>query len=481
MKKILLLLILAAGARLAAHGEIRLPGIVGDHMVLQQQSRAALWGWAKPGGRVTVGASWGESASVEADGQGRWRVELPTPGAGCEPYEITVADGDGAITLHDVLVGEVWFCSGQSNMEMPLGGFWNQPVEGANGDIVRAERLPMLRMATVARTHAQEPAEDAEVAWEVCSSRTAPRFSATAFYFARLLHETLGVPVGVINSSWGGSKIEGWMPREIVAGYADIDLAEMTGEVEYDYLRPVIMYNGLLYPMRNYTIRGFVWYQGCSNVGAHAVYAERMAAMVAHWRGLWGDAGLPFYFAEIAPYRYGDADAGAYLREAQHRAARMIPNSGIVSTSDLVKPYEEYCIHPSRKREAGERLACMALNRTYGYSGIACDSPVYKSMERCGDGSVVLAFDHADDGFDIHGEPTGFEAAGADGIFRPAEAELLFAERCIRVRLADGTPVEAVRYCFHDWSPSAVWSCRGLPLVPFRTDDRNGEKRPEAE
>jgi len=465
------LLLLGVGSCRAG---LRVPQIIGDAMVLQQRSDAVLWGWADPGARITVAASWSDArAEARADAAGRWRVAVATPAAGDTPYRVTVSDGRDSLVFNDVLIGEVWFCSGQSNMEMPLDGFRNQPVADAREVLVRANGFTGIRMATVPHAMAGEPQQEVGGAWQRCTTETAHRFSATAFYFARLVNEVLGVPVGIIQCSWGGSKVEGWMPRELLAGYPDVDPEDATREGVFDNQRPMIMYNAMLYPLHDYTIRGFIWYQGCSNVGAHAVYAERQAAMVAHWRALWGLGELPFYFVEIAPFRYGGGrDDGAFLREAQHRAAELIPSSGIVSTSDLVMPYEQGCIHPTRKREVGERLACMALNRTYGFSGIACDDPVFREMEHCDDGSVILSFDHLGEGFMFGGRPVeGFEVAGEDRVFHPAKAGIYWAEMRIRLAHPDGVPVAAVRYCFHDWSPSTLRNCLGLPLVPFRTDD----------
>ncbi|MDE7123781.1 MAG: sialate O-acetylesterase [Alistipes sp.] len=471
MKRFYALLASLLVAVCGAQAGLRVPQIIGDAMVLQQRCDATLWGWADPGSRITIRTSWSDApVAVRADAAGRWQAAVATPAASRAPQRVTITDGRTTIVCDDVLIGEVWFCSGQSNMEMPLDGFWNQPVEGANDDIARSGRLAGVRMVTVPHVMASVPQEEVGGAWQRCSPATSPRFSATAFYFARLLDEVLDLPVGIIHCSWGGSTVEGWMPGDLVAGYGDVNLADTTRTGCDDCLRPTVMYNAMLHPLHRYAIRGFLWYQGCSNVGRHETYAARQAAMTARWRALRGSDELPFYFVEIAPYDYGGADAGALLREAQHAAARMIPASGIVSTADLVRPHERGCIHPSRKREVGERLAFLALNRTYGLAGIACDSPTFREMERCDDGSAVLSFDHAESGFAFAGEIEGFEAAGADGRFRPAQARLLFDERRIRVALPDGEPVAAVRYCFRDWAPAQLWSCRGLPLVPFRTD-----------
>lgn len=471
MKKLLFLLILLAGA-VAAHAALRLPEIIGNNMVLQQQSAVMLWGWANPDTRITVSASWDDTLlQTRSDQTGLWRISLKTLNASYAPQWITISDGQERRTLDNILIGEVWFCSGQSNMAMTLNGYNNQPVEGANEDIVRAGRLTGVRMATVPRAKASTARDEVGGGWELCTTQTAPRFSAAALYFARLLNETLDVPVGIIHSSWGGTRVEGWLPNEIVAQYEDVNMADTTRADCKDSARPAVMYNAMVHPLHNYTIRGFLFYQGCANVGRHKTYAERLATMVSVWRERWALGEIPFYFVEIAPYEYKDNPSGALLRESQHRAAELIPNSGVVSTSDLVKPSEMHCIHPARKREVGERLAFMALNRTYGLSGICCDGPEFRDMELQQDGSALLSFDNADGGFSHFGRLEGFEAAGADRVFHPAEATLGASDRKIRVSLSGGKPVAAVRYCFHNWSPGTLWNNRGLPVVPFRTDD----------
>ena len=303
MKKMLLLLFgLAAAWSVAA--KVSLPDAIGSNMVLQQNTNVKLWGWADPHAAVTVVASWGAKASAKSDGEGRWEVTLKTPAGSYEPQRITVASGDKRV-LDNVLIGEVWFCSGQSNMDMPLGGYWNGLVEGGNEAIACADaQRGRIRFLKVAYSQGYTPQERVPGAWNEFTTATAARCSATAYFFAEMLNDVLGVPVGVIDCSWGGSRVESWTSQEILETYPDIDVSEKGIAAVDEWLRPLVMYNGMLHPVAGYTVRGYLWYQGESNVGAHAVYAERLANMVKLWRGLWGQGELPFYFVEIAPFNY---------------------------------------------------------------------------------------------------------------------------------------------------------------------------------
>lgn len=474
MQKILLILLLSFGTGSIVRAEVRLPGILSDHLVLQHSSLVTLWGWARPESPVTVTASWGECAAATADDAGRWSVRIATPAAGYTPHDIRIADTDNSVELHDVLIGEVWLCAGQSNMFMPLKGLDEQQIiDNSAEDIADAENYPAIRMATTPLLQAVTPQDDIAVTWQICSPQTAPDFSAVAYYFARNLSQALDVPIGILQSSWGGSRIECWMSREALAPFLKIKEKGINStSYEIECLRPTVMFNAMIHPLKEYTIRGFIWYQGCSNIGQYATYDQRMKALADEWRQLWGSAELPFYFVEIAPYQYGGRDLAAWLREAQHRAADLIPHSGFVSTADLVNPDEENCIHPSRKGEVGERLAALALNRTYGCSIFACEAPAYESAEFCDDGSVILSFRNTGDGLLSQSEElTGFEAAGKKRKFEAAKAELLPDGTHIRILPQNGEKIAAVRYCFRNWSPSAIWNADGLPLIPFRTDD----------
>ncbi|WP_418409535.1 sialate O-acetylesterase [Alistipes sp.] len=468
MKRIFLLLACLAAVWSAA-AKVELPEIIGSGMVLQQNAEARLWGWANPRAAVRIETSWGGKCTVESDAKGRWVAVVKTPAGSYEPQRITITSGE-RVTLDNVLVGEVWFAAGQSNMEMPLGGFNNCPVAGANEVIARAgARRGKLRYVKVPLTATYTPQERVAGKWNECTAETAPRFTATGYFFAAMLNDVLDVPVGIVDCTWGGTRVESWTNREILETYPDVDLSEEAIATMTDWLRPMVMYNAMLHPLAGYTIRGFLWYQGESNVNQYADYAVRLANMVSLWRGLWGQGDIPFYYVEIAPFSYNN-NCAAYLREAQWKASEIIPNSGVICTNDLVEPYEATNIHPCNKRDVGQRLAYMALNKTYRYGNIACESPRYESME-VRDGKAYLTFTHAKDGFSRMEDIRGFEICGPDRIFHPADVAV--DRRKLQLVVSSGKVAEpvAVRYGFRDFMPGNIANLRELPLVPFRTDD----------
>jgi len=479
---------------------LELPQIFSNNMMLQQQTAAKIWGWAEKGTKVTVIPSWDKkkyNTTVAEDG--KWLVEINTPQASYETYTLKVK-GDGETrSIENILVGEVWFCSGQSNMEMPLGGFWNCPVEGSNEVIAQSGKYrKSIRVATVERRGAQEPQKDVQVRWDESTPDKASAFSACGYFFARALTDLIDVPVGIINCSWGGSCVEGWLPKEILLTYPD----GLTPIDDTDYHAKMVMYNGMLYPLAGYSIRGFLWNQGESNVGREVEYIDRFQTMTRLWRKMWNQPNdkLPIYTVEIPPYSYGDnnGDWGAKLREAQHIIAHQLENSGCVCTTDLSYPWEAQQIHPCQKRQIGERLAYMAASRDYGMTGIGAEAPEFESMKTVvaskddqqviagtaviknpnEQGKVVqLFFSNATDGFDRLENIQGFEAAGDDGVFHPAivwaasEWRNMENPGCFLKLVCPEVPeVKNVRYCFKNFSPGTLHNSRGLPVVPFRTD-----------
>ena len=465
--KVLALILLCGAASLGA--KVKLPALVGDNMILQQQTEVKLWGTAAPKAEVRVTPSWnGQTTTCRADKDGRWLLAVKTPAAGYTPYEITFDDGEKT-TLKNILIGEVWLASGQSNMEMPLKGFAGCCIMNGADDIIVSAENKGVRMFTVPKHQTYELQTDCKGSWNISSIETAPDFSATAYYFATSLSRALRIPVGIICSAYGGSTVEGWISRELLENYPDISLNPDSIERLHPMLRPMLMYNAMLKPLQNYTIKGFIWYQGESNVGRHETYAERLADMVQLWRKEWGLGELPFYYVEIAPFNSTETTGCALLREAQFKAQALIPNSGMISTNDLVEPYEIKNIHPKNKTDVGKRLAYMALSKTYHVPGIEAYGPVYKSME-VKDGAVVLSFDHAEEGFNRLSGMEGFEVAGSDKVFYPAKAEV-FNNRQIKVTCDKVAQPVAVRYCFRDFQPGNVANLRELPLYPFRTDD----------
>lgn len=493
----LLTVILTLITSFSAHA-LELPDIFGDNMMLQQQTEAKMWGWAKPNSVVEINASWNKMKyNSTANAEGRWDVKIKTPAASYNEYSITIK-GDGETkTINNVLIGEVWFCSGQSNMEMPLGGFWNCPVEGANEAIAQSGKYKKsIRVATIEHKGADTPQKKAFGGWKTCEPENAPNFSACGYFFARTLTDLIDVPVGIINCSWGGSCVEGWLPKEILDTYPD-GLTPFSNE---EYHKKMIMYNGMLYPLAGYTVKGFLWNQGESNVGREKEYIDRFTTMTNLWRKMWDQPNdnLPMYTVELPPYEYGGEDqSGAKFREVQHIIAKTLPHSGCVCTSDLIYDYEPNQIHGTKKLEIGQRLAYMAATRDYYIKGVVAEAPEFDFMRivDANDGDIqVIAgtaveknknekgkvvqmfFKNCTDGFDRLSNIEGFEAAGEDGQFHPA---IVWAgsdwratpSGCfLKLVCPEVTEIKNVRYCFKNFIPGKLHGMRGLPVVPFRTD-----------
>ena len=480
------LLTICLATFLSVSGKVELPAVIGDNMVLQQDTKVNLWGKAAVGSTVEATVSWDSSArySAKTGNDGMWLLQVSTPKASYTPQSITISDGERTV-LNNILIGEVWFTAGQSNMEMPLNGFRNCPIDGSNEEIATSgEWSGRIRMATVPHAGNREVQEWVGGKWEVPSSETAPDMSATSWYFAKMLTRSLDVPVGIICCAWGGSRVEGWIPREKLLSYSDVNLEEELTKSwnghGWHYHSPLVMYNGMLHPLRHYTIKGFLWYQGESNCGKEKDYADRLNSMVEIWRKEFSEDqanplndALPFFLTEIAPWGgYGgvDGESGALLREAQHDAGeRVIKNSGCITINDLVKPWEVNQIHPAAKEEVGNRFAYMALNRTYGKKHIACDSPEYD--HHVTDGSTLeVFFKYADEGISPWDDVRGFEIAGDDKNFKPATAKFNERHKSYILSSPDVPEPKHVRYCFRNFKTGNVINHRGLPLAPFRSD-----------
>ncbi len=457
---------------LSAAGKVGVSPLFSDHMVLQQQTSVLLWGNSDCE-EVTVAPSWGEPVRAAVE-NGRWSVKIATPEASFEKRSLTLSDSDSRIAIEDLLIGEVWICSGQSNMYMPLRGYTGQPVAGSFETLLDASRYAdRIRMITLPKREAETPQRDFEGRWEVPSPKTALSMSATAWFFARSLSETLNLPVGIVSASWGGSAIEAWM--------APGDLLEMGYEVEKINADPKIeprrqcskLYNGLIAPIEGYTARGFAWYQGESNLKTAGRYAEQMERLVKFWRTRWGDekACMPFLYVQIAPYENKGADRmeAPLLMEAQLDALERIPNAGIVCTTDTG---EKSCIHPSDKEKVGRRLAAQALRRSYGMK-LPDDMTEGVRFEKAefADGKAIVTFRNARYGLTPQNETiVGFEVAGKDGIFHPAEGRIVKSKPQVEVRSAEvGEPV-AVRYAFRNFIPTNLHNTLGQAVFPFRSD-----------
>jgi sialate O-acetylesterase len=445
--------------------QVKVPAIFSDHMVLQCNKEVAIWGYAQPGARVTIKASWSSAVkSATASNEGYWKVLLKTPEPG-GPYALTISDGQ-PVEIHDVLIGEVWLCSGQSNMARPMKPVGRDTVMGATEEFRMADRYNTIRYFEVGQGTRLELQADVTGQWKVVSTASLPDLSATSWFFGKALQEMLKSPVGLITSSWGGSKIEAWMSAEAVSAFPKIVVPEVVDSTQARKT-PTILYNNMIHPLAGYAIRGAIWYQGEANIGNPAQYEKLLPAMVADWRRVWDIGDFPFYYLQIAPYHQANGLNSAYFREAQLKIAKLIPHSGIGFLTDAG---EEKNIHPSNKKAAGERLACLALVNTYGVKGKAATGPVYTSM-RVKAEKVYVSFDHAYNGLTSYGKTlTNFEIAGADSVFYPATAKIVNNTVVVSNTEKVQHPV-AVRYAFKDFVAGDLFNKQGLPASSFRTDD----------
>jgi len=469
--KLLIFLNLACG--LVASATVKPASIFTDHMVLQQQSNVAIWGWAKPSTRIKINTSWNkQNYSVTADQSGKWKVKVSTPSAG-GPYEMELNDGE-KLVLTDILIGEVWFCGGQSNMEMPMKGFKSQPIIGSNEVILKSANKN-IRLYTVPRSSIIELQENSKPSdWKLAAPETVSNFSATAYYFGALLSEMLNVPIGIINDSYGGSTIEAWMSPEDLKPYTEIKIPSKGDSIKEVSRTATTLYNGMLYPVIGYGIEGAIWYQGESNYERPDRYEDLFPAMVSSWRKNWDNGDFPFFYAQIAPYNYaqlppyhvGGKYNSAYLRDAQRKSLTKIPNSGMAVLLDIG---EEKSIHPANKKQGGQRLAYLALAQTYGIKGFGFASPNYESftVEK---NTAVVKFQNVPNGLTSFGKELSlFEIAGADQKFYPAKAAIKGSS--ITVSAPEVKVPVAVRYAFKDFVTGDLFGNDGLPVSSFRTDN----------
>ena len=450
--------------------EVKLPSVFCDNMVMQQQTEAAIWGKANKNSTVSVTTSWnGKSYSVKASSDGSWKLKVATPKAG-GPYEISISDGK-SLKLRNVLIGEVWVCSGQSNMEMPVKGYKNQPVLGSS-DAIALSSNPNIRLFTVKKTTSLEPLDDFTGDWKTCVPENVYEFSATAYFFGLMLNKALNVPVGLINTSWGGTRIEPWISEMGCKNFDWVKLPEKKPVENLSPQTPTVLFNAMINPIVGYGIRGAIWYQGESNRNEPKEYQKLMPGLIENWRSVWGIGEFPFYFVQIAPFDYGLSGLNsAYLREAQLKASTAIPHIGMACIMDLG---EKDCIHPAAKETGSKRLALLALSQTYGIKGITCQSPVLKEM-KVTEGIVKLTFDNAPIGLTSYGKELAcFEVAGANKRFYPAKA-FITGTGITLISPSVSEPV-AVRYAFKDFIVGDLFSTEGLPVSSFRTDDWDPEK-----
>ena len=459
-QKIIVLLFITFSSVVIA--QTKLPSFFSDNMVLQRNESVAIWGYDNSGVQVTVSGSWGNEASIKSDKEGAWKLKLQTPEAG-GPYTISIR-GSKELELNNVLIGEVWLCSGQSNMNMPLKGYTNSGINGNNEAILNAKN-DQIRFFNTEIKASLEPLKDVSGQWLEAEPSTVVDFSALAYYFGVKLHSVLNVPIGLIHTSWGGSSVEAWMDEQTLSQFEEIEIADQIPEKGANR-SPSLLYNGMLSPFVPYGLRGFIWYQGESNVNRAGEYRKLFSTMIGSWREKWQQDDMPFYFVQIAPFGYGKNSA--LLREAQMQTMQTVDNTGMAVTLDIGDCND---IHPSEKKIIGDRLAYWALVNDYGVKGVSCGSPVYKSMENDSEGKLKVTFDYNQNGLTTFGKNlNGFEVAGTDKVFHAAQAKIN-GDKTVSVWSEMVEKPVAVRYAFDNCTEASLFNTEGLPASSFRTDD----------
>ncbi|MSU50827.1 MAG: sialate O-acetylesterase [Opitutus sp.] len=507
-------ILLAVGLALVSvlRAELKLPAIIGDHMVLQQKQANPIWGWDTPGTKVTVTFA-GQTHLAAAGPDGKWTVKLPAVPANAQPQTITIAASSKRV-LQDVLVGEVWMCSGQSNMGFKLNADWNGDIEAA------ASNLPNLRLISVPQVGTQELKTDFKGQWRASNAETARSFSAVGFLYGRYIHEIVGVPVGLIDNAWGGSAAEAWVRRETIEQEPRFQaLMEATRKREAGLLsekgkadaerameewkaasakakaektpppraptawlagnaRPGNIFAGVMNPTLGYGMKGVVWYQGESNAGRAYEHAELFPFLIEQWRKEWGQGDFSFYWVQLADFKAEKSDPGesdwAELRETQTKTMRL-PNTGQAVIIDLGEGKD---IHPRNKHDVAARLARWALVKDYGLK-FPYRSPEFKSLAIAGGtatvtldcfGSTLRAFDVA--------EVRGFAVCGEDRVWHWATGKVIAPDKVEVTSDRVAAPI-AVRYAWADNPVCNLFSNDGLPVTPFRTDDFEMTTKPK--
>ncbi len=481
--------------------QIKLPSILSNNMCLQQSAEVKIWGTDTPGQKIVINPSWSEPILTEADRNGNWLAVVTTPGTG-ETGSMDIT-GSTKESISNIIFGEVWLCSGQSNMERALGFRGGQkPIVGFYDTAKKAE-CQNIRFFNVAKTPTATPQDDCKGEWIVCTPETVLNFSAVGYYFGRILHDELDTPVGLIQSTWGGTPVEPWMPVEYYSQEQLDEIAEFervyetennqynkeleefktgkreqapqaTSSINYHlrtHFKRAVLYNGMISPIVNYTIKGAIWYQGESNVPNSQEYKIRFPKMIQAWRDRWNIGDFPFYFVQIAPFLYTAVENGQpKIVEAQCEALKMA-NVGIAATQDIGSLYD---IHPVEKKEVGRRLSLIALNQTYNKKDVVYSAPVLKS-QRVEQDNLILEFDLM--GSKMHsmaaamGGIYSFFIAGDDKIFYEATPKLVDDKIIINSPNVEN-PV-AVRYNWSYNANASLFNTEGLPVIPFRTDDWN--------
>lgn len=445
---------------LSVNAQLRLPNIIDDHMVVQRETMVPLWGWAHPDQEVIITTSWDTTqVKTKAGNTALWRTSIKTPKAG-GPHTITIKAGGEIRMLTDVMSGEVWLCSGQSNME------WSMEISMDGKKDMSSVNDPNIRLMHIPKAGASAPQVKGEGTWRVCDKNSVQYFSAVAYYFGKKLSNELNVPIGLINASWGGSTAETWTTEESIAKDDEL-VAALKKQQERPWwpYEAGSIYNAMIHPIVPYAIAGTIWYQGESNTAAPATYKKLMETMITDWRKAF-KSDFPFYYVQIAPYAgYGEYPSGTLIREQQVKMLS-IPKTGMVIISDHVENVND--IHPGYKKPVGERLANLALGDAYGKKGISYLNPLYKSM-KVEKGNIRVLFENVTALISKNGLPTEFLIAGEDKKFYPAKAKI--EGNTVVISAKEVKKPVAVRYAWKNGSIGNLFSKEGLPVSSFRTDE----------
>ena len=472
MEKKLSLLTVFIFSFLLIQAQLKVANVLTDNMVIQRNAEVKIWGKAWAGDKITVLTSWNNTKiKTTCNEHGEWLASIKTTEAG-GPYTIEIYSSKEKIILKNLLLGDVWLCSGQSNMDMPIRGYADQPIHGANDILVDSDNsnVRLFTMNYLARDTPQDTCAGKYGGWKIASAQSVSEFSAVAYLYAKQLQQKLKIPIGVLVASWGGSRVEAWMSKETMANFPEA-LKQTSDKKLNPQYQASLLYNGMIAPILKLSIKGAIWYQGEANVSNYSDYPALLAAMVNNWRKDFKQGDFPFYYVQIAPYFYGDSKAtnSAFLRDAQLKAMSLISNSGMVSTIDIG---EEKVIHPAEKLTVAKRLAYWAFSESYGFKGINFISPTYKSLS-VKDSVAILEFNDVLNGLHSFGnEVECFEIAGADKVFYPAKMwtnrknQVLVSSPKVKVP-------EAVRYGFCNFPQTKgfLYNTAGLPVPSFRTDN----------
>ena len=455
------------------NAQIELGPLFSDDMILQRNSQVPIWGSAKGNEKVSITSSWNNNEVItKADNNGNWTVDISTPDAG-GPYEIKISSKKNILILTNVLIGEVWVASGQSNMQMALYGGGREPVLRSI-DMIAQAKNPNIRLFTVKHNSSISPIKELKGKWLVSSPANVSAFSAVGYSFADYLNTVLDIPIGIINTSWGGTPAEAWTDKKTLDSNFEKSQIRNNHKDKVVQHNPSGLFNAMINPLIPFKIRGAIWYQGEGNVSRANNYTKLMNKMIEGWRSNWGQGSFPFYFVQLAPFSYNGINntASAYLREAQLHTMLQTENTGMAVTLDIGS---EKTIHPPEKILVGKRLAYWALVKDYNLGGISFSGPIYKSLNINGD-KVIVNFDYAQNGITSYNKAiVGFEIAGEDKIFYPANAKVIRGYGSNRSKLEVSSdsvkkPV-AVRYGWKNYLKGNLYNTQGLPASSFRSDN----------